>query len=194
MPTAKEIATAIALLGGGRVVGAGVATAKAIRAERLAFEALSARSKLQVAGAATARAGKFIGRQAITKNPYGLAAFLVYEGYVHRDDLHDVAVAIGEGAIDIGDAGGRLIRGENGTAAVSTRKVSKANKAVKHAMGLLKTGSKRATGADKGKLVRGAFKMAVKAAGLANPRTPSKIGKGKGRVKGLARKVRKWWK
>ena len=193
MPSAKEIATAIALLGGGRVVGAGVATAKAIRAERLAFEALSRRGQLQVAGAATARAGKFIGRQAITKNPYGVAAFLAYEGYIHRDEIADVAVAIGEGAIDIGDAGGRLIRGENGTAAVSTRKVSKANKAVKHAMGLLKAGPKRSTGADKGKLVKGAFKMAVKAAGLANKNTRSKIGKGKGKVKALARKIRKWW-
>ena len=73
------------------------------------------------------------------------------------------------------------------------RKVSKANKAVKHAMGLLKAGSKRSTGADKGKLVKGAFKIATKAAGLANPLTPSNIGKGKGKVKALARKIRKWW-
>ena len=73
------------------------------------------------------------------------------------------------------------------------RRVSKANKAVKHAMGLLKAGSKRSTGADKGKLPKGAFKIAVKAAGLANKNTRSKIGKGKGRVKALARKIRKWW-
>ena len=73
------------------------------------------------------------------------------------------------------------------------RKVSKANKAVKHAMSLLKAGPKRSTGADKGKLVKGAFKIAVKAAGLANPKTKSKIGKGKGKVKALARKIRKWW-
>ena len=73
------------------------------------------------------------------------------------------------------------------------RKISKANKAVKHAMGLLKAGSKRATGADKGKLPRGAFKMATVAAGLANKNTRSKIGKGKGKVKALARKIRKWW-
>jgi predicted GNAT family acetyltransferase len=72
------------------------------------------------------------------------------------------------------------------------RKVSKANKAVKHAMSLLKGGTKASTGADKGKLAKGAFKMAVKAAGLANPNTPSKI-KGKGKVKALARKIRKWW-
>ena len=73
------------------------------------------------------------------------------------------------------------------------RKVSKANKAVKHAMGLLKAGPKRSTGADKGKLPKGAFRIAVKAAGLANPKTKSKIGKGKGKVKALARKIRSWW-
>ena len=73
------------------------------------------------------------------------------------------------------------------------RKISKANKAVKHAMSLLKAGSKRATGADKGKLPKGAFLLSVKASGLANPRTPSKIGKGKGKLKALARKIRSWW-
>lgn len=73
------------------------------------------------------------------------------------------------------------------------RKISKANRAVKHAMSLLKAGSKRATGADKGKLPKGAFLLSVKASGLANPRTPSKIGKGKGKLKALARKIRSWW-
>jgi hypothetical protein len=114
-----------------------------------------------------------------------VAQRLVAEMYVHRNDI-----AIGEGqatppSILSGDPGnsGKAIR----------RKVSKANKAVKHAMGLLKAGSKRATGADKGKLPKGAFLTSVRAAGLANPRTPSKIGKGKGKVKALARKIRKWW-
>ena len=74
------------------------------------------------------------------------------------------------------------------------RKVSKANKAVKHAMGLLKGGTKRSTGADKGKLSKGAFKIATKAAGLANPNTKSSIGKGKSITKALARKLKKWWK
>jgi len=72
------------------------------------------------------------------------------------------------------------------------RTVSKANKAVKHAMGLLKAGTKASTGADKGKLVKGAFKIATVAAGLANPLTPSRI-KGKGRIKNLARKLKRWW-
>jgi len=74
------------------------------------------------------------------------------------------------------------------------RKLSKANKAVKHAMDLLRGGTKASTGADKGKLPKGAFKIAVKAAGLANPRTKSVIGKGKSKVKALARKLKKWWK
>jgi len=74
------------------------------------------------------------------------------------------------------------------------RKLSKANKAVKHAMGLLRGGTKATTGADKGKLPKGAFKVAVKAAGLANPGTKSVIGKGKSITKALARKLKKWWK
>ena len=186
MASAKEIAAAVALLTGGRAVGAGIATVRRARAEKLAFEALTRRGQVKAAAVATGRAGRFVGRQAITKNPYGVAAVLAYEGFIHRDEIADVAMAIGEGAADV-------IGGDNGTAAMSTRKVSKANKAVKHAMSLLKAGPKRSTGADKGKLVKGAFKMAVKAAGLANPKTKSKIGKGKGKVKALARKIRKWW-
>jgi len=76
--------------------------------------------------------------------------------------------------------------------ALTKRKVSKANKAVKYGMKLLKGGSKASTGADKGKVPKGAFLTSVKAAGLANPNTPSKI-KGKGKLKNLARKIKKWW-
>ncbi|HHZ94687.1 MAG TPA: hypothetical protein EYN67_03810 [Flavobacteriales bacterium] len=61
-------------------------------------------------------------------------------------------------------------------------------------MDLLRGGTKASTGADKGKLPKGAFKTAVKAAGLANPGTKSVIGKGKSKVKALARKLKKWWK
>ena len=107
-----------------------------------------------------------------------VAQRLVAEMYVHRDD-------IGKGAQEVVpdiQASGKAVR----------RKVSKANKAVKHAMGLLKAGTKASTGADKGKLPRGAFKMAVQAAGMANPRTPSRV-KGKGRIKNLARKLKRWW-
>ena len=144
----------------------------------------------QLVGAAARRApmaaARFVG-----KHP---AATVVALGYTaHR---------LGLGPIETAE----LIAEELATPALETipavtpagirrekRKISKANKAVKHAMGLLKAGTKRSTGADKGKLPKGAFKMAVKAAGLANPKTKSVIGKGKGKVKALARKVRKWW-
>jgi len=74
------------------------------------------------------------------------------------------------------------------------RKLSKANKAVKHAMDLLRGGTKATTGADKGKLPKGAWSLSTKAAGLANPNTPSRIKKGKSKLKNLARKLKKWWK
>ena len=183
MATAAEIEEAIAILLGGRVLGAGAAALRTARAEKVAFSALSRPAQARAVAVGTARGAKFVGRQAITKNPYGIAALLAYEGYIHRDEIADVSQRLAEGA------GGPLIPEATG----GKRKVSKANKAVKHAMSLLKAGPKRSTGADKGKLPKGAFKMATKAAGLANPKTKSKIGKGKGKVKALARKIRSWW-
>jgi len=114
-----------------------------------------------------------------------VAQRLVAEMYVHRDNLADVAQTIGEGAQEV-------VPGIQASGKAVSRKVSKANKAVKHAMGLLKAGTKASTGADKGKLPRGAFLSSVKAAGLANPNTPSRI-KGKGKIKNLARKLKRWW-
>jgi len=43
------------------------------------------------------------------------------------------------------------------------------------------------------KLPHAAFKTAVKAAGMANPKTASKIGKGKSIMNKLARRLKKWW-
>jgi len=77
--------------------------------------------------------------------------------------------------------------------AVIKRKVSKANRAVKQAMTWLKTGTKAATGAAVGTLPGGAFRTAVKAAGMANPKTKSKPGKGKSIMNKLARRLKKWW-
>jgi len=195
LPT--EIEEALAVLLGGRVAQVGVGAAKKIRAEQLAFQALGRRSQAQVLASGAGRAGRFVGRQAITKNPWGIAALLAYEGYIHRDEIADVAMAMGEGVGATFEGMGELVRGERGGLVAgkfpAKRKVSKANRAVKHAMGLLKAGPKRSTGADKGKLVKGAFRMATKAAGLANPMTKSKIGKGKGKLKALARKIRSWW-
>ena len=73
------------------------------------------------------------------------------------------------------------------------RRVSKANKAVKQAMKFLKAGTKVQTGSKPGTLPQGAFMMATKAAGLANPKTKSKIGKAKTKLNKLAMKVRRWW-
>ena len=73
------------------------------------------------------------------------------------------------------------------------RKVSKANKAVKQGMRWLKEGAKGSTGALPGKLPSGAFRTAVKAAGMANPKTKSKPGKGKSVINKLARRLKKWW-
>jgi len=190
MPTRREIAEAVAILTGGRLAQLGAGVIQKTRAETRAFKALSRGAQARAAGAAAVRGGKFVGRQAVTKNPYGIAAFLAYEGYIHRDEIADVADQL----FDVMGEAADFYQSETGGPPIiaTSRKVSKANKAVKHAMSLLKAGTKASTGADKGKLPRGAFKTAVKAAGLANPRTPSRI-QGKGRIKTLARKLKRWW-
>lgn len=100
-------------------------------------------------------------------------------------------------------AGGRAVRetlrplaelaGLPGARPKFKRKVSKANKAVKVAMGWLKGGGKGLTGAAIGTLPKGAFKIATKAAGMANPKTKSKPGKGKSIMNKIARRLKKWW-
>jgi len=74
------------------------------------------------------------------------------------------------------------------------RKISKANKAVKAGMAMLKAGTKATTGAAPGKLPKGAFSIATKAAGMANPGTPIGIRIGKTVTNKLAKKLKKWWK
>ena len=165
----------ILLFGGG--VAAGTASGR-----QLARAAARRVPGVAVRGAATA--GR-VGLTVAKRHPIGAAATLAYLGYIHRDDIADVAETIGqsiEEAVPVIQESGKATR----------RKVSKANKAVKHAMGLLKAGPKRSTGAGIGILPKGAFKMATKAAGLANPKTKGNT-KGKGRLKALARKIRSWW-
>ncbi|HHZ96847.1 MAG TPA: hypothetical protein EYN67_15145 [Flavobacteriales bacterium] len=130
------------------------------------------------------------------KHPIAATAFVAYVAHTQGVSL-DTAQNIVASEIEMQQAQPQFFVQEQIKAEIrepgrTKRKVSKANKAVKHAMSLLKGGTKAATGADKGKLPRGAFKMAVKAAGLANPRTPSRV-KGKGRIKNLARKLKRWW-
>ena len=168
MPTATEIATAIALLGGGGAVG-------------------RATARLGPPVVRTAAASP-IGRAIVLGNLANQMAKMAEEAYLEEQGI-DPGFAFSKGLLP-------LQREQMIATAITHKKqkraVSKANKAVKYAMGLLKAGPKRSTGADKGKLVKGAFKMATKAAGLANPNTASKI-KGKGKLKALARKIRSWW-
>jgi len=199
MPTRQEIAEAVAILTGGRIAQVGAGVIQKTRAETRAFRALSRGAQARAAGATAVRGGKFVGRQAITKNPWGVAALLAYEGYIRRDEIADVAIAMGEGIGATFEGMGELMRGEGevrllGEKFPGKRKISKANKAVKYGMSVLKAGTKASTGADKGKLPKGAFLTSVKAAGLANPNSQSSIGKGKSKIKALARKIKKWWK
>jgi len=167
----------ILLFGGG--VAAGTASGR-----QLARAAASRVPGVAVRGAVTA--GR-VGLTVAKRHPIGAAATLAYLGYIHRDDIADVAETIGqsiEEAVPVIQESGKATR----------RKVSKANKAVQKAVDLLRAGTKGATGADKGKLPKNYWKMATTAAGLANPKTPSKITKGTTKVKRLARTLRSWWK
>ena len=153
--------------------------------------------------AAAARRAPAAAAGVARKHPVGTAAFIAYVAHregvsleTARDIVEDQVADVREGQRFVSPLLTPVPRAIMDPAAVVPRvkrKVSKANRAVKHAMSLLKGGTKASTGADKGKLVKGAFKTAVKAAGLANPNTKSKIGKGKSKVKALARKLRKWW-
>jgi len=168
------------LFGGG--VAAGTASGR-----QLAAAAARAVPRAGMRGLGTAAR---LGVTVAKRHPVGTAATLAYLGYIHRDDIRDVAETLGEGLEDVA----QLIPGGNGPGIVKKRAISKANKAVKYGMSVLKAGTKASTGADKGKLPKGAFLTSVKAAGLANPKTKSVIGKGKSKIKALARKIKKWWK
>ena len=181
------------LFGGG--VTAGTASGRQLAAA-------AAKAAARRAPAVAARAGR-TALGVARKHPYATVAFIAYVAHKEGVSL-DTARELVEDQVEEVQESQRFVsplltpipRALMDPGAVIPRykrKVSKANKAVKHAMSLLKAGPKRSTGADKGKLAKGAFKIAVKAAGLANPKTKSKIGKGKGKVKALARKIRKWW-
>jgi len=89
--------------------------------------------------------------------------------------------------------GGGLGMGQPAASRAVRRKISRANTAVKQGMKWLKAGTKAATGAVPGTLPTGAFRTTVKAAGMANPKTKSKPGKGKSIMNKLARRLKKWW-
>jgi len=141
-------------------------------------------------------------------NPYLLAASLLIAGYIKREEIAEVGAAIAddprtaaayEALLESGQVVQQTLQpfaeltGLPGIRPTPKRKVSKANKAVKVAMGWLKGGGKGLTGAAIGTLPKGAFKIATKAAGMANPKTKSKPGKGKSIMNKIARRLKKWW-
>jgi len=152
---------------------------------------------------------------AVGRNPWSVAAILLTLGYIKREELAEVGAAIAddprtqaayEQLIESGTAGKEFMRepaqllGAPGIRPLAKarerfvkRKVSKANRAVKEGMRLLKAGGKALSGSTAGTLPKAAFRIAVKAAGMANPKTKSKPGKGKSIMNKLARRLKKWW-
>jgi len=169
--------------------------------------------RLAVRGIPVAARGlAFAGRT----NPYTLAASLAIVGYIKREEIADVARAVAddprvEAVYEDILAGGQAALGTAREAAIHTygedlsgltafpskkatkRRISKANKAVKQGMKWLKEGGKAVSGAPIGVVPKLGFKIATIAAGLANPNTKSKPGKGKSIMNKLARRLKKWW-
>jgi len=146
-------------------------------------------------------------RMLAMRHPLATAGAVIYVGYKQREEIMDL---LSRGYViasdpSFGQPGPPGPLGETfrpGPAMVTVppavtrgakRAVSKANRAVKQGMTWLKAGTKAASGAVPGKLPAGAFKIAVRAAGMANPKTKSKPGKGKSIMNKLARRLKKWW-
>jgi hypothetical protein len=183
---------------------------------RIAAREVAGLGRLAVRGAPVAARGLAL---AARTNPYSLAATLAIAGYIKREEIADVARAVADDprvqeVYEDVLAGAQTVTGTMREAAIHTygpdlaglspgrglakrfiakRKTSRANTAVKQAMKWLKGGSRSTTGAAAGKLPKNAFKTAVKAAGMANPKTKSKPGKGKSIMNKLARRLKKWW-
>jgi len=159
----------------------------------------------RTAGRGIARAPSTVGMVAM-RHPYIAAGAALGTIWVKRDEIADL---MGRGYVIASDPSfgqpgppGTFETFRPGPAMVTVpppvirgakRAVSKANRAVKQGMTWLKAGTKAATGAKPGKLPKGAFKTVVRAAGLANPKTKSKPGKGKSIMNKLARRLKKWW-
>jgi len=157
---------------------------------------LAAAAARRVPGIAARAAGTAAG--VARRHPIAATAFVAYIAHTQGVSL-DTAQNIVAQEIEMQQAQPQFFLQEQIKAEIrepgrAKRKLSKANKAVKHAVSLLKGGTKAATGADRGKLPKGYWKIATKAAGLANPKTTSVIKKGKSITKALARKIKKWWK
>ena len=157
-------------------------------------------------GRGVARVPGTVGMLAM-RHPYIATLGAIYVAYDNREAIQDL---LGKGYViasdpSFGQPGPPAPFGETfrpGPAMVTVppavtrgakRAVSKANRAVKQGMTWLKAGTKAASGAMPGKLPAAAFRTAVKAAGMANPKTKSKPGKGKSILNKLARRLKKWW-
>jgi len=146
-------------------------------------------------------------RMIAMRHPYIATAGVIYLAYENREEIQNLLARGYVIATDpsFGQPGAPGPFGETfrpGPAIVTIppavtkgagRAVSKANKAVKQAMGWLKEGTKAATGAKPGTYPKKAWEIATKAAGKANPNTPSIIGKGKSLINKIARRLKKWW-
>ena len=148
-------------------------------------------------------------------NPYILAATLLSLGYIKREEIAEVGAAIAddprtaaayEQLIATGQGVQQTLEPYTGLTGLPgirpfekerkrfvKRKVSKANRAVKEGMRILKAGGKAISGTPAGILPKAGFRIATKAAGMANPNTKSKPGKGKSIINKLARRLKKWW-
>jgi len=206
-----------------REIGDRLLSGRVTKAENSLFKSLvkfvgRAAGRAAVRGVGTAgmlgRAG-FAASRAHPLLTAGAIAAIAYKQGVSLDTARDIAIQEVEAfrgqpqffleeqlAGRIGDVAGEIysqrapgmsLEERRGAFGLRKRKVSKANKAVKQGMTWLKAGGKAATGALPGKLPASAFRTAVKAAGMANPKTKSKPGKGKSIMNKLARRLKKWW-
>jgi len=144
---------------------------------------------------------RLVGKVAM-RHPVLATAGVIYVAHQNQDEIRQLMQQgyeiIQQPQFSMGDPGefGQIRPGPM-MATIPTkpikRAVSKANMAVKQGMKILKAGTKAQTGSKPGTLAKGAFKIATKAAGLANPKTKSRIGKAKTKVNKLARRLKKWW-
>jgi len=158
----------------------------------------------RTAGRGIARVPGTIGMLAM-RHPYLATGAAVYVAYDNREAIQDL---LSRGYVIASDPsfgqpgpiqretfrpGPAMVTVPPAVTRGAKRAVSKANRAVKQGMTWLKAGTKAASGAKPGKLPAGAFKTAVRAAGLANPNTKSRPKKGKSIMNKLARRLKKWW-
>jgi len=210
----KELLIAVGLgdfLVGGKLTAV---TKKALMATLRALKPVAvseAKGLTRLAARGVVGAARFLPHIAKT-NPWSLALALAIGGYIKREEIAEVGAAIAddprtqaayEQILESGERGQQFLApvvaplGRPGIRPISPttikRKISRANRAVKEGMRILKAGGKAVSGAVAGTLPGGAFRIAVKAAGMANPKTKSKPGKGKSIMNKLARRLKKWW-